>query len=163
MTSPWCSRRRRRRSPRTSLTVTSSTWSGSQLASSIAGGWPLPMGPRLAILFGGLHGSSAEGQDDDDTMVLLGCCLVRQWIHVPALTYCGGASFSSSSKWWILLLFAETGTQCQTVQVVDNPVMAQRTFPLVPCSRPQRFPSCSPLTRCSMSFLCKSSKFGFRP
>ena len=109
MTSPWCSRRRRRRSPRTSLTFTSSTWnmmgagggaSGSQLTSSTAGGWPLPMGPRLAILSGGLHGSSAV-QGDDATKVLLGWCLVRQWIHVPASSYCGGAHFSSSSKWWI--------------------------------------------------------------
>ena len=111
MTSPWCSRRRRRRrSPRTSLTFTSSTWSmmgagggasGSQLTSSTAGGWPLPMGPRLAILSGGLHGSSAAVQGDDATKVLLGWCLVRQWIHVPASSYCGGAYFSSSSKWWI--------------------------------------------------------------
>ena len=38
---------------------------GSQLASGTAGGWPLPMGPRLAILSGGLHGSSASGQGDD--------------------------------------------------------------------------------------------------
>ena len=46
----------------TSSTLTSHTWSmmgagggasGSQLASSIAGGWPLPMGPTLAILSGG--------------------------------------------------------------------------------------------------------------
>ena len=123
MTRPWCLRRRRRRrkrrSPRTSLSGISSTCStmgigggasGSSLDRSIAGGWPLPMGPRLAILSGGLHGSSAEGQDDDDTMVLLGWCLVRQWIHVPALTYCGGASFRSSSKWWTLLLFTETVT-----------------------------------------------------
>ena len=121
MTRPWCLRRRRRRkrSPRTSLSGLSSTCStmgigggasGSSLDSSIAGGWPLPMGPRLAILSGGLHGSSAEGQDDDATMVLLGWCLVRQWIHVPSLTYCGGASFRSSSKWWTLLLFTETVT-----------------------------------------------------
>ena len=63
MTSPW--RSRRRRSPRTSLTLTSSTWSmmgaggsasRSRLASSIAGGWPRQMGhPR---------GSSAEDQGD---------------------------------------------------------------------------------------------------
>ena len=54
----------------------------------------------------------------------------------------------------------ETGTHSvKLCNVVDNPVMAQRTFPLVPCSRPERFPSCSPLTRCSMSFLCKSSRF----
>ena len=93
---PWCSRRRRRRSPRTSLTFTSSTWSmmgtgggasGSQLTSSTAGGWPLPMGPRLAILSGGLHGSSAAVQGDDATKVLLGWYLVRQWIHVPASSY----------------------------------------------------------------------------
>ena len=80
--------------------------SGSSLDSSIAGGWPLPMGPRLAILSGGLHGSSAEGQDDDDTMVLLGWCLVRQWIHVPGLTYCGGASF----------VHRQSGGHCSYVQ-----------------------------------------------
>ena len=121
MTRPWCSRRRkrRRRSPRTSLSSLSSTCStmgvgvgasGTQLTSGIAGGWPLPMGLKLAILFGGLHGSSAAGHGDDATMELLCWCLVRQWIHVPALTYYGGASFSSSSKWWTLLLFTETGT-----------------------------------------------------
>ena len=70
MTRPWCLRRRRRR-PRTSLTLPSSTWStmgaggrasGSQLASGLAGGWPLPIGPRLAILSGGLHGSWQRAQ-----------------------------------------------------------------------------------------------------
>ena len=39
--------------------------------------------------------------------------------------------------------------------------MAQRTFPLVPCSRPQRFPSCSPLIRWS-SWLCWSCSSGAR-
>ena len=86
MTRPRCLRRRRRRS----LTLTSSTWSsmgagggasGSQLASSIAGGWPLRMGHRLAIQYGGLRGSSAEGQGDWG--------LVRQWIH--GLRQCLGA------------------------------------------------------------------------
>ena len=133
MTRPWCLRRRRkRRSPRTSLSSLSSTCSrmgvgggtsGTQLASGTAGGWPLPMGPRLAILFGGLHGSSAVGHGDDASMI-------RQWIHVPASTYCGGAHFSSSSKWWILLFFTETGThRVKLCKVVDYPVMAQRTFP----------------------------------
>ena len=107
------------RSPRTSLSSLLSTCStmgiggvasGTQLISGIAGGWPLPMGHRPAIRYGGLHGSSAVGHGDVATMVLLGWCLVRQWIQVPASTYCGGASFSSSSKWWILLLFTETGT-----------------------------------------------------
>ena len=74
--------RRRRMTPRTSLTLTSSTWglmgagggaSESRLASSIAGGWPRQMGHRLAILYGRLRGSSAEGQGDWG--------LVRQWIH----------------------------------------------------------------------------------
>ena len=72
--------------------------SGSKLASGIAGGWPLPMGPRLAMPSGGLHGSSAAGQGDDAVVELLCWCLVRQWIHVPASAYCGGASFSSSSE-----------------------------------------------------------------
>ena len=140
MTRPWCLRRRRkRRSPRTSLSSLSSTCStmgvgrgtsGTQLASGTAGGWPLPMGPRLAILFGGLHGSSAVGHGDNASMVLLGWCLFRQWIHVPASTNCGGAYFSSSSKWWILLLFTGTGThRVKLCKVVDYPVMAQRTFP----------------------------------
>ena len=169
MTRPWCLRRRRkRRSPRTSLSSKCSTMvvgggaSGSQLASGIAGGWPLPVGPRLAILSGGLHGSSAAGQGDDATMVLLGWCLVRQWIHVPASAYCGGAFFSSSSEWWILLLFTETGTHSvKLCKVVDNPVMAQRTLDLVPCSRPQRFPSCSLLILWS-SWLCRSCSSGTR-
>ena len=76
MTRPWCLRRRRR-SPRTSLSSTCSTMgvgggaSGIQVASGTAGGWPLLMGPRLAIQSGGRRGSSAEGQGDDATMVLL--------------------------------------------------------------------------------------------
>ena len=37
--------------------------------------------------------------------------------------------------------------------------MVQRPFLLVQFSRPLRFPSCSPLTRCSISLLCKSSRF----
>ena len=71
MTRPWCLMRRRRRSLRRSLKW--STWSlmficggasGSLLASNIAGGWPLPMDPRLAIPYCGRRGSSAEGQGD---------------------------------------------------------------------------------------------------
>ena len=70
------------RSPRTSLTSTSSTWSlictgggasGSRLVSSVAGGWPRRVGHRPAIRCGGPRGSSAEGQGDWG--------LVRQWIH----------------------------------------------------------------------------------
>ena len=38
--------------------------SGTQHASVFAGGWPLPMGRRLAIPYGGRRGSLAEGQDD---------------------------------------------------------------------------------------------------
>ena len=114
-------------SPRTSLSSLLSTCStmgfggvasGTQLNSGIAGGWPLPMGRRPAIRYGGLHGSSAVGHGDVATMVLLGWCLVRQWIHVPASSYCGGAYFSSSSKWWILLFLQR---QVRTVQ----PVMLQ--------------------------------------
>ena len=53
-------------------TLKRSTWSlmiacggasGSQLASNVAGGRPLPMGPRLAT-YGGRRGSLAEGQGD---------------------------------------------------------------------------------------------------
>ena len=74
MTSLWCSRRRRRRtSPRRSLTMTLSSWSmmgagggasGSRLASDIAGGWPRQMGHRLAIQSGGRRGSSGVDQGD---------------------------------------------------------------------------------------------------
>ena len=45
------------------------------------------------------------------------------------------------------------------VKVCDYPVMAQRLFPLVQCSRPLRFRSCSTLIRCSMSLLRSSSRF----
>ena len=85
MTRPWCLRRRRR--PRTSLLSTCSTMgvgggaSGSQLISSIVGGWPLPMGPRLAILSGG---STAH----------------RQWAMVTMLRWCfwAGAWFDIGYK-----------------------------------------------------------------
>ena len=124
MTRPWCLRRRRkrRRSPRTSLSSLLSTCStmgfggvasGTQLISGIAGGWLLPMGHRPVIRYGGLHGSSAAGHGDDAVVELLCWCLVRQWIQVPASTYCGGASFCSSSNWWILL-FTETGSHSAT-------------------------------------------------
>ena len=53
----------------------------------------------------------------------------------------GGASFSSSSKWWILLLFTETGTHSvKLCKVVDCPVIAQRTFPLVSSADHRDFP-----------------------
>ena len=125
-TSPWCSGRRRM-SPRTSLTLTLSTWrrrtlpssmsstlgagggaSGFQLASSIAGGWPLWMGPRLAILSGGLHGPSAPGHGDDAMVEFLSWCVVRQWIQVPAVAV----------LWRCLFQFI--------VRVVDTAVMLQR-------------------------------------
>ena len=82
--------------------------------------------------------------------------------------------FSSSTEWWILpLCFRDRYAQCQTVhfglvidmpvivhvKVVDISVVAQRPFPAVQFSGPPRFPSCVPLTRCSMSLLCRSSKF----
>ena len=111
------------RSPRTSLSSLLSTCStmgiggvasGTQLISGIAGGWPLPMGHRPAIRYGGLHGSSAVGHGDVATMVLLGWFLVRQWIQIPASTYCGGATFCSSSKWWILLFLRRQGRTVQT-------------------------------------------------
>ena len=82
--------------------------SGAQLASGIAGGWPLPMGPRLAILSGGLHGLSAAAQGDDAMEELLSWCLVRQWIQVPAV----------AELWRCLFQFI--------VRVVDTAVMLQR-------------------------------------
>ena len=156
------------RSPRTSLSSLSSTCStmgiggvasGTQLISGIAGGWPLPMGHRPAIRYGGLHGSSAVGHGDVATMVLLGWCLVRQWIQVPASTYCGGASFSSSSKWWILLLFTETGTHSVNCASRRLPCHGAEDVSLGVGSRPQRFTSCSTLIRCQLSLSCRFSRF----
>ena len=86
---------------------------------------------------GGLHGSSAVGHGDVATMVFLGWCLVRQWIPVPASTYCGGASFSSSSKWLILLLFTETGTHSA------NLLCCSDLYPQCKlCRLPSRFSRC---------------------
>ena len=50
-------------------------------------------------------------------------------IHVPASTYCGGASFSSSSKWWTLLLFTETGRRlpCHGAEDVSLGLVQQTT------------------------------------
>ena len=81
--------------------------------------------------------------------------------------------FSSSTERWILPFCSETLTHSVKlcildwidmpvvvhVKAVDNPVMAQRPFPLVPCTRPQSFPSCSLLIRCSMSLLRRFSRF----
>ena len=55
-----------------STTIAYGGASGTQLASGIAGGWPLPMGHRLVMPSGGRRGSSGVDQGD---------CLVRQWIH----------------------------------------------------------------------------------
>ena len=169
MTRPWCLRRRRkRRSPRTSLSSLLSTCStmgfggvvsGTQLTSGIAGGWPLPMGHRLAIRYGGLHGSSAVGHGDVATMVLLGWCFVRQWIQVPASTYCGGASFCSSSV-VDTALFTVTGTHSANCAndrrafpgaalgpVFDMPVVVQRHMHCPRVSRSSTSPS---WRRCSL-------------
>ena len=47
-----------------STTIAYGSASGTQLASGIADGWPLPMGHRLVMPSGGRRGSLAEGQDD---------------------------------------------------------------------------------------------------
>ena len=119
MTRPWRSRRRRRKSTRRSLP--SSTWSvmavgggasGSQLASGIAGGWPLPMGPRLAISHGGRRGSSAPG-DVSATMhdkfqqlpINSGWCLSS--VHRPSGGYCRYATETGTHS--VTLCFFWTG------------------------------------------------------
>ena len=88
MKRPWCLRRRRKRRRSAKRTLRWNTWSttgacggasGLLLASGTAGGWPLPMGPRLAIPYGGRRGSSAEVQGD---------VLGRQWIHVLRQLLC---------------------------------------------------------------------------
>ena len=90
--------------------------SGSQLASGIAGGWPLPMGPRLAILSGGLRGSSAAGQGHDAVVELLCWCLVRQWIHVPA-------SAPGCLSRVILLFYAKGNSDPEVVSVLLSGVL----------------------------------------
>ena len=116
------------------------------------------MGHRRSIRYGGPCGSSAAGQGDVAVVELLGStvdtfsCVAELWRSL----------FQFIVKWWILLLFLETGTHSvKLCKVVDYPVMAQRTFPLVPCSRPQRFPSCSLLIRWS-SWLHRSCSSGTR-
>ena len=74
MTRPWCLRRRRKRRRRSarrtlqwstsSTTIAYGSASGTQLASGIAGGWPLPMGHRLVMPSGGRRGSSGVDQGD---------------------------------------------------------------------------------------------------
>ena len=85
VTSPWCSRRRM--SPRTSLTLTSSTWSltcagggasGSRLASSIAGGWPRQMAAPMA------HRQRAMVIGDWFDSGYMVC--VSSWVLVPYCT-----------------------------------------------------------------------------
>ena len=92
--------------------------SGSQLASSIAGGWPLPVGPRLAIPYGGCRGLSAEGQGDwgcgGASELVLGSTVDTSSSSRRTVD---GASFSSSTEWWILpLCYRDRYAQCQTVQ-----------------------------------------------
>ena len=57
------------------------------------------------------------------------------------------------------LIYRDRYAQCQTVQVVDYPVMVQRTFPLVSSADHEDSPSCSTLITCSMSLLRSSSRF----
>ena len=110
LTRPWCLRRRRR-SPRTSLSSTCSTMgvgggvSGIQLASGTAGGWPLPMGPRLAILSGGLHGSSAVGQ----VTMLRWCFWAGAWFD-------SGYMFQPRPSVEVPLQFIVSGGYCSNLQ-----------------------------------------------
>ena len=116
MTRPWCLRRRRSRSWRRPG-VRAARWALVGVASGTPAhhrhcwwlaacrwvtGWPYDMAASMAhrqwAMVTWLRWCSWAG------------AWFRQCIHVPASTYCGGASFSPSSKWWILLLFTETGT-----------------------------------------------------
>ena len=146
MTRPWCSRRRRKRRRRSarrtlqwstsSTTITCGGASGTQLASGIAGGWPLPMGHRPAIRYGGLRGSSAVGQGDrSSSSVPAG--IQRQvpavlGLEVPQIQFI-------DSGWTFLLCLLRRLPTVQTVQVdrrdspvavlgpgVDMPVIVQR-------------------------------------
>ena len=124
----------------------------SLLASSIAGCWPLPMCPRLAIRYGGLHGSSACC--GGASLLVLGSTVDmfqrRRTVEVPLSVHRQSGGYCR--------YVAETGTHSvKLCKVVDNPVMAQRTFPLVPCS----IPSCSLLIQWS-SWLCRSCSSGAR-
>ena len=136
---------------------------GSQLASSIAGGWPLPMGPRLAVPKGGRRGSSAAG-DVSATMhdkfqqlpINSGWCLSS--VHRLSGGYCRYATETGTHS--VTLCFSGLVIDMPVVvhvKVVDYPVMAQLLFPLVQYSRPLRFTSCIPLIRCLTSLLRRSS------
>ena len=61
--------------------------SGSQLASSTAGGWPRLMGHVLAIHYGGPRGSSAEGQGDGAWFDNGYMVCVSAWVLVPYCTF----------------------------------------------------------------------------
>ena len=92
--------------------------------------------------------------------MLLDWCLVRQWIHVPALTYYGSASFRSSSKVVDTALILQR--QVRTVHTVQGrrlPCHGADDVSLGLVQRPQRFPSCSTLIKYSMSLSCSSSRF----
>ena len=59
------------------------------------------------------------------------------------------------------LLYRDRSAQCQTVHSRRLPCHGAEDVSLVPCSRPQRFPSCSLLIRWS-SWLCRSCSSGTR-
>ena len=62
------------------MTIACGGASGSQLASNIVGGWPLPMGHRLVMPSGGRRGSSGVDQGD-----LLGMTVDTWSASVPVL------------------------------------------------------------------------------
>ena len=165
MTRPWCLRRRRRRSPRTSPPKHDGRWwgcewvparqrycwwlaaaDGSQVGRTF---WRLPWligsGPGWRCYDGASGLVLGSTVDTCSSVDVLWRCLFQFIVRVVDTA-----------------LITETGTHSvKLCKVLDYPVMAQRTFPLVPCSRPQRFPSCSLLVRWS-SWLCRSCSSGTR-
>ena len=77
----------------------------------------------------------------------------RRTVEVPISVHRQSGGFA--------LLSRDKSAQCQTVQSRRLPCHGAEDVSLVPCSRPQRFPSCSLLIRWS-SWLCRSCSSGTR-
>ena len=77
----------------------------------------------------------------------------RRTVEVPISVHRQSGGFA--------LLYRDRSAQCQTVQSRRLPCYGAEDVSLVPCSRPQRFPSCSLLIRWS-SWLCRSCSSGTR-
>ena len=79
----------------------------------------------------------------------------RRTVEVPISVHRQSGGFA--------LLYRDKSAQCQTVQSRRLPCHGAEDVSLVPCSRPQRFPSCSLLLCCSASVVVQVLQFGYTP